>query len=859
MIAGAGSVFDTHAAHEWLRLLEALERPGATRRAHAVALTCFFGWSAERCALAEDADWERLHDTLHDWAQVLRTRGVASLMETVTREQDLSARVLGELGGERALTDIRHIAQLLHGAALADSLGPTALAQWLRRRITEAERDSADEDRSRRLESDARAVQVLTVHRAKGLEFGIVYLPYQWDFTAGDRRPGPVVFHDDDNQRTLDVSLEGPEYQAHRLKQQQEQRGEELRLLYVALTRAKHQVVLWWAASFPSRDSALARLLFARDGTTIPDQMDAPPDDKTATEVFRALIARSEEAITLERARRLVPPAAWPGEPSTEGELAAARFGRDIDITWRRTSYSALTAAAHEAAPVGSEPEAAGVQDEPEGGAAPPGAWADVPVGVRTGTLVHRALEAVDFSDPEFGADILELGAEAGLRAALATPLGDPFGIRLADLARADRLDELEFELPLGGGTVAGLAEAAASAHGDPYGDRLAGLEADELQGFLTGSLDLVARLAGRPLRDLRLQDQRAGGLRPGRAARGDAPPPLRPAGAALRRRPAPLPALARARRGDRGRRLPVPARDGRHAGRRRVRVDPPDPTLVEELSVPSPDAFSRRRALGATGLLADFNAAGVISAADVHVARRLCDAAGRDRRRRPARHGARGTRVRASATCTSTSPRSATRPPPMTRSRRPLGAPVARRRLDGQVAISRMVSDGPLVLEGSALYLDRYWREENAVAADLRALNEQLDAERRCSSDGLGRLFDDAVAGERGQVALTRRLAVVAGGPGTGKTTTVARILALLFEQRDRPARGAGRADRQGAGAAAGGDHRRGGGTSTSPRRSASRSSGCAAPPCTACSAGGPTAAAASATTAASGCRTTS
>ena len=494
VIAGAGSVFDTEAAREWLRLLEALERPGSSQRAHAAALTCFWGRSARWCAEAGDDDWAEIHDTLHDWAQVLRSRGVASLVETVTREQDLAARMLGELGGERALTDVRHVGQLLHAAALADGLGPTALTQWLRRRIAEAERDSADEDRSRRLESDARAVQILTVHRAKGLEFGIVYLPYQWDLGQGDRRPAPVVFHDDTGKRLLDVSLEGDDYYAHKQRQLAEQRGEDLRLLYVALTRAKHQVVLWWAASWAARDSALGRLLFARDGASIPDSVEEPPRDEVATARFRELVEASGQTIALERAKRDAQVMPWAGEPAEERPLAAARFDRTLDTTWRRTSYSALTAAAHEAPQVASEPESPGVQDEPEAGAEAGGLWADVPVGVRVGTAVHRALETADFAAPVFGAEVEELGAAAGLRAALGTPLGAPFGVRLADLGREDRLDELEFELPLGGGSLRRLAEVL-NAHGDPYGDRLALLDEAQLRGFLTGSLDLVARL----------------------------------------------------------------------------------------------------------------------------------------------------------------------------------------------------------------------------------------------------------------------------------------------------------------------------------------------------------------------------
>ncbi|MET0687527.1 MAG: UvrD-helicase domain-containing protein, partial [Solirubrobacteraceae bacterium] len=160
VIGGAGSVFATEPARDWLKLLDALERPANAVLAHTAALTPFLGWDAERVACASEESWGALHARLHEWAELLRTHGVASLAEAITAAERLPGRMLGTVEGERALTDLRHVGELLHEAATAEHLGATALAAWLRRRIAAAEQEG-DEERSRRLESDAAAVQVL--------------------------------------------------------------------------------------------------------------------------------------------------------------------------------------------------------------------------------------------------------------------------------------------------------------------------------------------------------------------------------------------------------------------------------------------------------------------------------------------------------------------------------------------------------------------------------------------------------------------------------------------------------------------------------------------------------------------------
>jgi exodeoxyribonuclease V beta subunit len=544
VINGGGNVFDTAMARAWLRLLEALERPASALRARTAAATPFLGWSGERIATAGEPEWEEVHRRLHRWSRILRDSGVAALTEAITVSENLAARMLAETGGERRLTDSNHIAQLLHRAASAERLGVTALRGWLAERTADAAREDPEDERTRRLESDAEAVQILTIHRSKGLEFPIVYCPFLWEPSYIPRDPEPVFFHDPQAgfRRTIDVGLEGRAWNAHVRRHRDEQRGEDLRLAYVALTRAKHQAVIWWAGSYDSRHSPLGRLLFAKgaDGNIAPEGRFTPTDEAADTR-FAELAAKfdvSHPPIALERSTLGAWPATWAAPLEPPVDLAPARFDRRLDEWWRRTSYSDITSEAHEAM-VGSEPEQPVLTDEPSAptpvavlGAsagelerAPQSPLGTMPVGVAFGTFVHRVFEATDFAAADLDAELaehvrgararssLELGEPdaiiAGLGAAIETPLGPlTDDRRLRDITRRDRLDELEFELPLvGGDSPTGELELGALARalvehlpaGDPMAAYAARLEDPSLRshvrGFLTGSIDLVARI----------------------------------------------------------------------------------------------------------------------------------------------------------------------------------------------------------------------------------------------------------------------------------------------------------------------------------------------------------------------------
>ena len=533
--SGTASVFGTPVAREWLTLLEALEQPRAFR-VRAAALTCFVGaTAAELCAPDADARLDAIGGELREWAAVLHARGVAALLEAVTTTRALPRRLLGRTDGERTLTDLRHVGQALHAAATTGHLGPAALVDWLRHRITDAAADVGPE-RSRRLESDAAAVQIITVHRSKGLEYPVVHVPFAWDRYAGD--PAFPLLHDDDGHRVLDVGGPTGEGWAERCAQHRtEEAGEDLRLLYVALTRARSQVVAWWVPATTVAASPLHRVLFGRTGELATSYR--VPSDAAALDSLRALASATTavETVADRRGEPFVPR----GTGATD--LAAAAFDRGLDESWRRTSNTAHTAAAHDRPVAPSEPEETGTDDEPaaedEGAATPPppdavaSPMADLPAGAAFGTLVHSVFEAADLTAPDLGAELTAHAAAelarrpapgldaAVLGAALVpcarTPLdgGAPGfeslgGLRLADVAPADRLAELEFELPLaggdeGGGTpldlaaVAGLIRAHLPAD-DPltgYADDLDALGGVPARGYLTGSIDAVLRLPG--------------------------------------------------------------------------------------------------------------------------------------------------------------------------------------------------------------------------------------------------------------------------------------------------------------------------------------------------------------------------
>ncbi|GAB3774232.1 exodeoxyribonuclease V beta subunit [Nocardioides ginsengisegetis] len=537
VIAGGGSVFATPAAVEWLELLEGLEQPHRSGRVRAAALTSFVGHTARELDEQRDDLTDHVADRLRQWGEVFSLRGVAAVLEAATAA-GLPARVLARVGGERHLTDLRHIGEALHEVALTEHLGLVSMLTWLRGQVAEG-RGGRGTERTRRLDSDAAAVQLVTIHASKGLQYPVVYLPALADRNVP--KPRNPLFHDDEGRRCVNVGGGGGAgWQDHVQRWHAEEGGEWLRLLYVAATRAQSQLVAWWSPTRNTPASPLHRMLQGRR----PGMPDVPLEfmnrtDDEAAEIFerwRAAGGPSPEPAVW------APAGAEPPRP-VPPDLAVRTFSRSVDVTWRRASYSSLTAveaptlAAGLGGAVGSEPEVEAKDDEavtavaaPDSGSVEsvPSPMAALPVGATFGSLVHAVLEHADPEADDLRAELtahlaeqlvhwpVDVDREALVEALVAvcdSPLGPLAPTTLREVPLRDRLREMEFELPLAGGDLAGSAGTDDVRLGDlapilrrhlPDGDPVRAyadaldqphLGGQALRGYLTGSVDVVLRL----------------------------------------------------------------------------------------------------------------------------------------------------------------------------------------------------------------------------------------------------------------------------------------------------------------------------------------------------------------------------
>ncbi|MBF0471973.1 MAG: UvrD-helicase domain-containing protein, partial [Gammaproteobacteria bacterium] len=253
------SVFASDEASEMVSLLRAVANPSRQSLLSTALATRILGWSASALyrLLEEDTLREALLLRFDGYRQQWHRAGFMAMFYQLLRQERVSANLLSLEGGERRMTNLLHLAELAQRASLKRP-GIENLISWLVE-MRGAEDGECSDDEQLRLESDENLVQIVTIHKSKGLEYPIVFIPYIW--SSKTAKKGAVIpYHrPQDHALTLDLGSE-EQGVAHELAER-ERLAEDLRLLYVALTRAKYRCYFSWGSVTTAQSSALTWLL----------------------------------------------------------------------------------------------------------------------------------------------------------------------------------------------------------------------------------------------------------------------------------------------------------------------------------------------------------------------------------------------------------------------------------------------------------------------------------------------------------------------------------------------------------------------------------------------------------------------
>ncbi|HDZ9297681.1 TPA: exodeoxyribonuclease V subunit beta [Klebsiella pneumoniae] len=492
-LSNRDSVFETLEAQELLWLLQAVLAPERENTLRSALATSMFGLTAldiENLNQDEQA-WDALVEEFSEYRQIWRQRGVMPMLRALMTARHIAENLLATRGGERRLTDILHISELLQEAA-SQLESEHALVRWLAQHIAEPDSNAASQQM--RLESDKHLVQIVTIHKSKGLEYPLVWLP----FIARFRKQDQAFYHD---RETFAAVLDLGQDEASLELAEAERLAEDLRLLYVALTRAVWHCSLG-VAPLSSRKSgnsdfhlsALGRLLQAGEAM-----------DAAGLAARLADFCHGDIALQRPGELDLTP---WQAPAATIPRLSARELQRRIADDWRVTSYSGLQqhgfSGGQDLLPR-LDVDAAGVGEVVEEPQLTPHQF---PRGAAPGTFLHSLFEELDFTQPVPEGWMAEKLQLSGFDAQWAPVLTDWLGgvlktrlpgpdIALNQLAARDKQVEMAFYLPIAQLLTAERLDALIRQY-DPLSADTPPLDFRQVHGMLKGFIDLVFRHEGR-------------------------------------------------------------------------------------------------------------------------------------------------------------------------------------------------------------------------------------------------------------------------------------------------------------------------------------------------------------------------
>jgi len=515
------NLFDSREAQEMERFLAAAVEPNAEsliKGALSTDMVGIAGEELERLTL-DEARWERWLVKFRDYHELWQERGFFRMFRSFLKEGRVLTRLIAFADGERRNTNLLHLMEVLHQASVERKLNMTGLLKWLsEQRDPDASRS---EEHQLRLESDENAVKLVTIHKSKGLEYPVVFCPFSWDGVRSKKGAEPLLFHSPQNRMELIFDLGSDDREPHKAMADKEELAENLRLLYVALTRAKCRVYLAWGRFKNAETSAPAYLLHAPPGND-PDNLVKALAEKFQQVTDEGLLSGAKSvmkkpAATVKVIKDLEADQGRFSPLPEEMQINPPRsFSGRIDRQWKISSFSSLASdrlhgeqgTDYDAVTVSEPEDPLRMIEEPAGIFA-------FPKGAKAGTFLHDVFEHLDFCNfigPSrqdlVGEKLVQYGYDRSwveivcdmVDKVLRVPL-DPEkqDFCLSRVRSEDRLNELEFYFPLK--SLAPETVGRILARGDlrqEVPEKIERLNFSPLRGFMKGFMDMVFRFEDR-------------------------------------------------------------------------------------------------------------------------------------------------------------------------------------------------------------------------------------------------------------------------------------------------------------------------------------------------------------------------
>jgi exodeoxyribonuclease V beta subunit len=528
------NIFDSREAMELEKVLISISEPANLRYLKTASVTDILGLKGH-AVIAADQDhfgWEVQLTNMSEYHRVWRDYGFIRMARLLIDREAIKERLLAYPDGERRLTNLLHLVEIIHRSSLQRNLGINGVLKWLAKQRNPASQRL--EEYQLRLENDAQAVKIVTIHKSKGLEYPIVFCPFGWESSVPKSKE--ILFHDAENHLRLTLDLASHTNRLHKVYAQNELLAENLRLLYVAITRAKKRCYLTWGRIRAAETSAMAYLFHPFER---PDEQHDPADivsalkqsflSKTEDEIFAdldKLAARSKGDI------RIIP---LPQTTATKyrtsdkhrTKLTNRKFNGKIDHGYRISSYSSLVSAPSADVDIpdhdlGSQIPAISLKAGPELSDHSAGEYFDdifsFHKGARAGIFFHDIFEHIDFENNikhpirdvvhqklrEYGFDLRwQATIQRTIEKTVTTPLiSDQNDLTLSAISNSNRINELEFYFPMNRIAPSDLQDAF-KAKGNAqirvsYPQAFGRLTFSPAYGYMKGYIDLVFRHEGK-------------------------------------------------------------------------------------------------------------------------------------------------------------------------------------------------------------------------------------------------------------------------------------------------------------------------------------------------------------------------